>query len=74
MKIQSWITTLWVVDTRKEADFKEGHLPHSVNLMEKGKFETWLGSIIKPEEPFYLAGESKEAATGNDTKSRQHWL
>jgi glyoxylase-like metal-dependent hydrolase (beta-lactamase superfamily II)/rhodanese-related sulfurtransferase len=52
--------SLWVVDVRKEDDFKEGHLPHSVNLMIKGKFETWLGSIIKPEEKFYLAGESKE--------------
>ncbi len=51
---------VWIVDTRKEADFKEGHLPHSVNLMEKGKFETWLGSIIQPNEAFYLAGESKE--------------
>jgi rhodanese-related sulfurtransferase len=28
--------------------------------MEHGKFETWLGSIIKPGEPFYLAGESNE--------------
>ncbi len=53
--------SLWVVDTRKEFDFKEGHLPHSVNLMEKGKFETWLGSIIAPEEPFYLAGDSRDA-------------
>ena len=26
--------------------------------MEGKKFETWLGSIIKPGEPFYLAGES----------------
>ncbi|MGK2864806.1 MAG: MBL fold metallo-hydrolase [Chitinophagaceae bacterium] len=51
---------LWVVDTRNEETFKKGHLPHSVNLMEKGKFETWLGSIIKPKESFYLAGESKE--------------
>ncbi len=51
---------LWVVDTRNEEIFKKGHLPHSVNLMEKGKFETWLGSIIKPKESFYLAGESKE--------------
>jgi rhodanese-related sulfurtransferase len=25
--------------------------------MEGEKFETWLGSIIKPEEPFYLAGK-----------------
>ena len=52
--------TLWVVDTRKENDFKKGHLPHSVNLMEEGKFETWLGSIIKPVEKFYLAGKDKE--------------
>ncbi len=51
---------VWVVDTRKQKAFKNGHLPHSINLMEKGKFETWLGSIIKPHESFYLAGESKE--------------
>ncbi len=52
--------TLWVIDTRKEEDFKKGHLPHSINLMEKGKFETWLGSIIKPGEKYYLVSDSKE--------------
>lgn len=52
--------SVWVVDVRKEADFKKGHLPRSVNLMEDGKFETWLGSIIQPGERFYLAGESTE--------------
>ncbi len=52
--------SLWIVDTRTEKDFKAGHLPHSINLMEDGKFETWLGSIIKPNEKFYLAGESKK--------------
>ena len=52
--------SLWVVDVRKESVFKEGHLSHSINLMEDGKFETWLGSIIKPGERFYLAGDSKE--------------
>jgi glyoxylase-like metal-dependent hydrolase (beta-lactamase superfamily II)/rhodanese-related sulfurtransferase len=51
---------IWIIDTRKEEDFKKGHLPHSINLMEKGKFETWLGSIIKPDEQFYLASDSKE--------------
>ncbi|RYY67530.1 MAG: MBL fold metallo-hydrolase [Chitinophagaceae bacterium] len=45
----------WVVDGRKEDVFKAGHLPQSVNLMEGNKFETWLGSIIAPGEPFYLA-------------------
>ena len=49
-----------IVDARKENEYKKGHLPNSINLMEGAKFETWLGSIIKPEEPFYLAGGSKE--------------
>ena len=51
---------LWIIDTRTEEDFKNGHLPHSINIMEKGKYETWLGSIIKPGEHFYLAGSSNE--------------
>ena len=51
---------LWVVDVRDEKDFKKGHFPHSVNLMENGKFETWLGSIIKPGEKFYLGGADKQ--------------
>ena len=52
--------SLWVIDPRREEDVKKGHLPHSINLMENGKFETWLGSIIKPAEKFYLACNSKE--------------
>jgi hydroxyacylglutathione hydrolase len=51
---------LYTVDARGEKDFKEAHLPYSINLMEDGKFETWLGSIIKPGEKFYLAGGSVE--------------
>ncbi|MEO8583217.1 MAG: rhodanese-like domain-containing protein, partial [Flavitalea sp.] len=51
---------LWVVDVRKGDDFKEGHLPHSVNIQEDGKFETWLGSIIKPDEQFYIAAKDEE--------------
>ncbi len=53
-------SNIWVIDTRNEKAFKEGHLPHSINLMEGAKFETWLGSIIQPGEVFYLAGTSKE--------------
>lgn len=50
---------LWIVDTRDEKQYKKGHLAHSVNIMDGDKFETWLGSIIKPGEPFYLAGDSE---------------
>jgi rhodanese-related sulfurtransferase len=51
---------VWIVDARNEKEYKKQHMPHSVNLMEGEKFETWLGSIIKPKEPFYLAAESTE--------------
>ena len=52
--------TIVIVDARKEKEYKKGHLHNSINLMEGAKFETWLGSIIKPGEQFYLAGESKD--------------
>lgn len=50
----------WIVDGRNEKKYKKGHLPQSVNLMEGEKFETWLGSIIKPGESFYLASDNKQ--------------
>lgn len=50
----------WTVDVRDEKIFKNGHLDHSVNLMEGEKFETWLGTIIHPEEQFYLAAQDEE--------------
>jgi len=53
-------SNLLIVDVRNEKVFKQGHLPQSVNIMDGDKFETWLGSIIQPAEPFYLAGESGE--------------
>ncbi|MBE7176235.1 MAG: MBL fold metallo-hydrolase [Mucilaginibacter polytrichastri] len=49
-----------IIDTRPEAVFKAGHLPGAINLMAGGKFESWLGSIVKPGEPLYLAAESTQ--------------
>lgn len=43
-----------IIDTRPQEVFKQGHLPHAINLQDGSKFETWLGSIVSPEEPFYL--------------------
>src|SRR5690606_2736857 len=46
-----------IVDVRDETEFKKGHLPGSINIMavsENDKFETWLGAIVNPEEPFSL--------------------
>jgi hydroxyacylglutathione hydrolase len=58
--VQRLNKNLWIVDARPEKEFKQEHLPNSINLMEGTKFETWLGSIIKPGEKFYLAGSSNE--------------
>ncbi|MDF0709174.1 MBL fold metallo-hydrolase [Flagellimonas okinawensis] len=52
-----------IVDTREEGTFKKGHLPGSINIMavsEDSKFETWLGAIVRPEEPFSLVVEKPE--------------
>tara|TARA_R110002012_G_scaffold56480_1_gene144755 strand:+ start:1877 stop:3205 length:1329 start_codon:yes stop_codon:yes gene_type:complete len=46
-----------IVDVRDETEFKKGHLPGSINIMavsEDSKFETWLGAIVNPEEPFSI--------------------
>ncbi len=43
-----------IIDTRPQSDFKKGHLKNAINLMGDNSFETWLGSIVNPEEPFYL--------------------
>ncbi len=53
-----------VVDSRPEAEFKKGHAAGAINLQQGGKFETWLGSIIGPEESFYLI--AADAATRED--------
>ena len=45
------------VDVRNEKNFKENHLPGSINIMvggENSKFETWLGSIVKPSEKYQI--------------------
>ncbi|TDE09182.1 MBL fold metallo-hydrolase [Dyadobacter psychrotolerans] len=45
---------IWIVDSRPQKDFKQGHLAKSINIMDGTKFETWLGSMIDPNEQFYL--------------------
>ncbi|TWR28570.1 MBL fold metallo-hydrolase [Mucilaginibacter achroorhodeus] len=51
---------VFFIDARPEGQFKRGHLPGSINIQDGGKFETWLGSIIAPEEAFYLVAETED--------------
>ncbi len=51
---------LLVIDTRPHLQFKKSHLKGAINLMNDTKFETWLGSIVQPNEAFYLIAENEE--------------
>ena len=48
-----------LLDTRPAARFRAGHLSGAINLMDGGKFETWLGSIVGPKEKFYLLADTQ---------------
>ncbi|WP_299779250.1 MBL fold metallo-hydrolase [uncultured Formosa sp.] len=56
-----------IIDIRNQAHFKQNHLANSFNIMaesDNDKFETWLGSIVNPEEAFYVVlNSSKERET-----------
>ena len=45
-------STMLIIDGRPGKEYKKSHLKGSVNLMHEGKFETWLGSIVNPREPW----------------------
>ncbi|WEA00294.1 rhodanese-like domain-containing protein [Mucilaginibacter sp. SJ] len=49
-----------LVDGRPKAQFRSGHLHGAINLQDGEKFETWLGSIIGPDEQFYLIAENDD--------------
>lgn len=51
-----------VVDTRSPASFAAGHLKNSINIPDVRKFETYLGSVIAPDESFYLLAPDKRMA------------
>ena len=48
-----------IIDTRPQEQFKKAYLKNAVNLMNDTKFETWLGSIVNPDEQFYLIAENE---------------
>jgi rhodanese-related sulfurtransferase len=50
-----------VIDARPKQQFRNGHLKSAINLQDGEKFETWLGSILSPDEAFYLIAESEDS-------------
>ncbi len=49
-----------IIDTRPKQEFREGYIKGSINLQNGGKFETWLGAIVNPNESFYLIADTTE--------------
>jgi glyoxylase-like metal-dependent hydrolase (beta-lactamase superfamily II)/rhodanese-related sulfurtransferase len=50
-----------VIDSRPKQQFRNGHLQGAINLQDGEKFETWLGSILSPDEAFYLIADSDDS-------------
>jgi hydroxyacylglutathione hydrolase len=48
-----------IIDGRPKNDFRSGHIKGAINLQDGEKFETWLGSIVGPDEQFYLIANSE---------------
>jgi len=48
-----------LIDARKNRLFKAGHIKGAFNVQPGDKFETWVGSIISPEENFSLVAADR---------------
>jgi len=48
-----------VVDVRPSEAYKKGHMENSINIPDDDKFETWLGTLIDPESPYYLVADEE---------------
>ena len=47
-----------IVDTRPKSEFRKKHIFGSINLQNGEKFETWLGSVVSPDEHFYVLADT----------------
>lgn len=51
-----------VVDTRSADQYNTGHVRGALHIAESGlKFETWLGTVVKPKEKFIVVVEDAVA-------------
>lgn len=53
-----------IIDGRPSGQYRSSHLSGAINLMDGEKFETWLGSIVSPNEAFYLVAQDQGALQG----------
>ncbi|MEX2591210.1 MAG: MBL fold metallo-hydrolase [Anditalea sp.] len=53
-----------IIDTRQEKEFKKGHLSGAINIQNGEKFETWLGTIVSPDQQFFLIAKDNSELDG----------
>ncbi len=50
----------YVVDTRSAEEYSTSHIPNSVNIALRGRFETWTGIIVPWGSNLVVVGNEKE--------------
>ncbi len=53
--------SLLIVDARPAYAFRKGHLKGAINIPLGKSFNTWLGTLVDPKEPYYLVVSSPAA-------------
>ena len=51
-----------MVDTRPASQFRQSHLQGAINIPERNKSESWIGTFITPGDHFYIVAGSREQA------------
>jgi rhodanese-related sulfurtransferase len=62
------VSKYYVVDIRDSKSFAAGHIPNSVNIALRGRFETWTGIMVPWGSNMVVCG------TGEDLKEAAHRL
>jgi glyoxylase-like metal-dependent hydrolase (beta-lactamase superfamily II)/rhodanese-related sulfurtransferase len=54
------ISKFYVVDVRDAAAYSAGHVPNSVNIGIRGRFETWVGIMVPWDATLVVVGDRDE--------------
>lgn len=49
-----------IIDTRPIAEFAQGHLPKTLNIVNNNAFATWMGWFMNYDEPFILIADDSK--------------
>jgi glyoxylase-like metal-dependent hydrolase (beta-lactamase superfamily II)/rhodanese-related sulfurtransferase len=60
-RVDSIPEEILVIDTRGADQFNKGHIRGALHIAESGlRFETWVGTIVAPDEPFIVIAQDEE--------------